>query len=393
MFLVDKFHQDSNYISCHNKILENLIDSFDNHKKIYKKLEKCKSEKIFKETLKNMSNGSWRYSNLQHLIFYGPKGCGKEYLVKKLLETIYGSKNVKTSNVEYLISGYSSAKTLVTIKQSKYHIVIEPNNNGFDKYLIQEIINNYSNTEMLNITKQKRLYKIVIINKIDKLSEYAQASLRRTVEKVADKCKFIFICDQLSRVIEPLRSRFMLVRIPLPTNKQISKLLLNINIQQNLNLKMNEIDEIITKSENKINNAIWLLELHKNGYNYQNNWQKILDKLSKEIINFPNYSEKQYTVMTHILIKNLRQYFYILFTTNIDIIEIFRKLMLKLIQNVDDTNLKLRIIEITSIFEKRISLGTRYIIHFEAYVLRVVYLLFKYKQGKDFLYNLDSLEI
>jgi len=393
MFLVDKYHKDSNYISCHNNILERLLDSFDCHKKIYKKLSKCRSNKSFLNTIKNMSNGTWRYSNLQHLIFYGPKGCGKEYLVHKLLETIYGHKNIKTSDVNYLISGYSSAKTKVTIKQSRYHLVIEPNNNGFDKYLIQEIINDYSTTEMLNITKKKRLYKIVIIDKIDNLSDYAQASLRRTIEKVADKCKFIFICNQLSRIIEPLRSRCMLVRVPLPSNKQIMNILFTISLQEKINLDIKKINEIIKLSENKINNAIWLLELYKNGYNYNTNWHQILDRLTKEIINTTNITNKTYNNTIKTLIKNLRSDFYILFTTNIDIIEIFRKIMLKLIKNVDDTNLKLRIIEITSIFEKRISMGTRYIIHFEAYILRIVYLLFKYKQGKDFLYNLDNLEI
>ena len=49
--------------------------------------------------------------------------------------------------VEYTISGYGNSKTKVKIKQSKYHIVIEPNSNGFDKYLIQEIIQNYARIE------------------------------------------------------------------------------------------------------------------------------------------------------------------------------------------------------------------------------------------------------
>ena len=57
-----------------------------------------------------------------------------------LLENIFGKKNIKTKDVEYTIMGYGNSKSKVKIKQSKYHIVIEPNSNGFDKYLIQEII-------------------------------------------------------------------------------------------------------------------------------------------------------------------------------------------------------------------------------------------------------------
>ena len=38
----------------------------------------------------------------------------------------------------------NNTKTKVLIKQSNHHIIIEPNNNGFDKYLIQEIIQDYA---------------------------------------------------------------------------------------------------------------------------------------------------------------------------------------------------------------------------------------------------------
>ena len=74
---------------------------------------------------------------------------------------------------------------------------------------------------MLNIFKTKRKFKIVLINCVDNLSYYAQASLRRTMEKYANTCKFIFICDQLSKIIEPLRSRCLCVRVPVPDNLAI----------------------------------------------------------------------------------------------------------------------------------------------------------------------------
>ena len=67
-----------------------------------------------------------------------------------------------------------------------------------------------------------------------------------------------------------------------------------------------------------------------------------------------------------------REIFYLLFTTNIEITDIIRKFMNMLLGKCDSLNLKLRIIEITSIFEKRISTGTRYIIHFEAYMMRII---------------------
>ena len=123
---------------------------------------------------------------------------------------------------------YSNTKTKITIKQSQHHIVIEPNSNGFDKYLIQEIIQEYAKSNILNIIKERHTFKVVVINKIDRLSYYAQASLRRTMEKYSTICKFILISEQLSNIIEPLRSRCSLVRVPLLSKPDILNIILSI---------------------------------------------------------------------------------------------------------------------------------------------------------------------
>ncbi len=389
MFLVDKYYQDSNTITYHQKILEKLLDTFDTHTQIYDNIKELSKKPIkeISEVINELHNGTWRYSNFQHLIVYGKTGCGKEYLVNKLLSKIYGKKAVKLKDVEYIISGYGNTKTKVNIKQSKYHIIIEPNSNGFDKYLIQEIIQDYAKLELISILKYKKLFKVVVINKIDNLSYYAQASLRRTMEKYANKCKFIFICDQLSRVIEPIRSRCLLIRVPLPTNIQITRTLLHICNKEKIELDPKDYCNIIDKSQNKINLAIWLLEMKKYGIDYDDNWENVIDNIVLEITNVKNYNQNN---LLKILTK-IRSSFYILFITNINIHIIVRKLMTKLLKTQEELKLKFRIIEITSIFENRITQGTRHIIHLEAYIIRLIYLLYKHKNGIDYSYNLDNL--
>ena len=248
MFLVDKYYNDSNTIACHQDILNKLLDSFDCHKQIQNNLDTiAKTPDQLVSSLEFLKYSSWRYSNFQHLLVYGPEGCGKEFIVKKLLDKIYGEKGTRVQDVEYTINSYGSTKTKVTIKQSKYHIVIKPNNNGMDKYLIQEILQEYAKTNMLSIFKNVKLFKTIIIDKIDNLSYYAQASLRRTMEKYANTCKFIFISNQLSKIIEPLKSRSLLVRVPLPNYSQMLNIILNISKIENINLTMNDISEILKK--------------------------------------------------------------------------------------------------------------------------------------------------
>jgi len=391
MFLVDKYYNDSNYITCHQTIIDKIIDSFDAHNQIYSNIDsiiKLPTDE-FAKVVYDLEYGTWRYANFQHLIVYGPSGCGKEYLVNKLLEKIYGKNSVELKEVEYTVSGYSNTKTKIMIKQSKHHIIIEPNSNGFDKYLIQEIIQDYAKSELLNILKHRKLFKVVVINKIDNLSYYAQASLRRTMEKYSSTCKFILISDQLSKIIEPLRSRCLMIRVPLPSNEQILETLLHICQKENITITYKKLSNIISNSENKVNHAIWLLEMYKYGIKYEKNWEFAIDCISDTIVD-PSIqnNKKLYTVM-----KKIREQFYILFITNVPTQLIIRKIMSKLIGKITDLKLKYHIIDITSIFEQRLSQGTRHIIHMEAYIARLIFLFTSHYKGTEYNYNLDVLEI
>ena len=90
MFLVDKYYNDSNYITCHQTIIDKIIDSFDAHNQIYSNVNSIikMSNDEFKKVIDDLEYGTWRYSNFQHLIVYGPVGSGKEYLINKLLEKL-----------------------------------------------------------------------------------------------------------------------------------------------------------------------------------------------------------------------------------------------------------------------------------------------------------------
>jgi replication factor C subunit 3/5 len=296
---------------------------------------------------------------------------------------------VELKEVEYTVSGYSNTKTKIMIKQSKHHIIIEPNSNGFDKYLIQEIIQDYAKSELLNILKHRKLFKVVVINKIDNLSYYAQASLRRTMEKYSNTCKFILISDQLSKIIEPLRSRCLMIRVPLPSSEQILETLLHICQKESIKISYSKLNEIIVNSDNKVNHAIWLLEMYKYGIVYEKNWEQVIDLIADTIVD-PSIlnNKKLYSVM-----KKIREQFYILFITNVPTQLVIRKIMSKLIEKITNLKLKYHIIEITSIFEQRLSQGTRHIIHMEAYIARLIYLFTGYYKGTEYNYNLDVLEI
>jgi replication factor C subunit 3/5 len=251
--------------------------------------------------------------------------------------------------------------------------MIEPNNNGFDKYLIQEIIEDYAKSEIIQVLKYKRLYKIVIINLIDNLSYYAQASLRRTMEKYANTCKFIFISNQLSKVHEPLKSRCMMIRIPAPTDMMIMSTIMNIANKENISIKGKEMIDIITYSNNNINKAFGMLELVSHNIPLDKLWYKVIEMLVDMLMNKTLYNKNG----IYDIIENARNMLYQLFITNIDFHTVIKSIMIEIKKKITDSKFIYMVVCETSKFENRICQGTRHIIHLEAYVIKLIDLYYK----------------
>ncbi|VVU94849.1 DNA polymerase III, delta subunit [seawater metagenome] len=375
MFLIDEYKKNSEGALYHKEIINRLLNSPDKKKEHFINTELLKQIKDIDEfvnKIKDESSNNKSYSNFPHLLLYGPPGSGKGHLVNMLLEKIYDKSVNNIKEVQYTVVGYGNSKTKVDIKQSNYHIIVEPNNNGFDKYLIQEIVQEYARRQMLNIFRTKKNFKIVLVDTVDNLSYYAQASLRRTMEKYVNNCKFILLSHQLSNVIEPLRSRCLCIRIPLANEETIFQALFNVTIQQKINLSLKQYNNIINKADNHIEKAIWLLQLHTMSIPYIVNWHVYMDKIIDIILKINLKMKKRPYLENLAKIRNL---LYNIFITNIEPQTIIREIMNRIVAKINSIELKAKIIESTSEFEFRLSSGKRHVLHLEAYVHSIVYLL------------------
>jgi hypothetical protein len=68
-------------------------------------------------------------------------------------------------------------------------------------------------------------FKVLVLLGADRLSNGAQAALRRTMERYMATCRMVLCCESLSRVIAPVRSRCQLVRVPSPSSAELRALL------------------------------------------------------------------------------------------------------------------------------------------------------------------------
>lgn len=334
----------------HDKHIPHKIDEMVFHKDIMRKL--CDM---------NTDNA------IPHIILYGANGAGKKTLARMFLENIYGQNINLTSNIKYVVNGSGNTSTDVYIKQSSYHIVINPNNNNFDRYLIQNIVTEYARRIPIDIYKTSKTFKVVLINDVENLSYYAQMSLRRTMEKYSRTCRFFMICNSYSKLIDPLRSRCVCVRVPSPTYGEICQTLVDISYYEKHKLSHIDMIKIALRSKQNIKYAIWMLECVIKGIPLTNNFDLIIS----EIIELIMKKDLQY-------VPDIRTLLYSIMTINFNGSDIINSIMLNLCYKkciCDDD--KVKIIELASKYEHNLSLGRREIIHLDGFIINIITLLSK----------------
>jgi len=352
MFLIDKYD------------IKNPWDILYNQE-IYMRM--LKLDTIYSWNNKDL-NISDSFNDLPNLLFHGKNGSGKKSLIRMFLKRIFG-KNLKSIKIPYQIKGYGSNNLEIKIRQSLYHIEISPNGTGLDKYLVQEVIKEYACKHVILLDKI-RSFKIIWIHNVQNLSYYAQTALRCTMEKYSSTCKFILSGNQLSKIIEPLRSRCLMVRIPSPNEKDIMRVLLNISLKESKILDIRSYDKIISHSNNNIKDAIMFLEMKYYNIPIQISWKIFLS----EIITIMNKSLKKQLLGENI--ERIRYILYKIFITNIDGTTIIKELLNQLLENFDKYNLTYEIVELCTKYENSLSKGKRSIIHLEAFIYNVLYLIY-----------------
>lgn len=322
-----------------------------------------------------------QHESIPHMLLCGPNGCGKKTIIKLLLEMLFDKDVHKTEDSVYTVIGSGNKATPVTVKQSNYHIVIEPNNNNFDRYLIQDIVKEYAKKMPMTIFKTKKIFKIVLINNVDNLSYYAQTSLRRTMEKYSSTCRFIMWCTCPTRVIEPLISRCVFFTISSPTDEQLFSYVYEISVKEGMKLSLEDYTYILDCAQGNIKEALWLLQLYKFGYNKKNIYYHTIELIVRiiishniEQINQSNKEEKNNRLFIRDLIYNIM-------ITNISGSRILKDILNKLCDNTDiPDECKYEILHNIAYYEHNLIRGRRNIIHLEAPIIKIMRILNNYEK-------------
>ena len=175
-------------------------------------------------------------ADLPHLLFYGPSGAGKKTRVMALLREVFGTGVERVSLQHRAFKAPSGRAIEVTTVASNYHIEINPGDAGiYDRYVVQELIKEMASS---NPVESARPWKVLLLSEVDRLTKEAQAALRRTMEKYTSTCRLVLVATSPSKVIEPVRSRCLGVRIPLPTQQEVMSVLVATARKEGFNLQM-----------------------------------------------------------------------------------------------------------------------------------------------------------
>ena len=376
MFLIDKYNINTiDDIILHKKIYNKLVIGSNIQNRCYdiNELQQIINDKAYDKIDMYHNKKSKIYLNYQsmpNLLIHGPPGCGKHTLIKLLLTDIFDSTINDTFTETYYIKGYGNTVVDVDIIQSKYHIIIEPNNTGFDKYLIQEIVKEYAKKKIINVSYNKYPFRVVLINNIDNLHYYAQTSLRCNMEKYHNTCRFILCASNISKIIDPIISRCLDIRIPSPSTDDMLNLIYYILLNEKKLISRKQINNIIKCGEFNIKKTLWILQMSLyNIDDYELSWKKSLDKLIEFMIEF---KKPQITILNEKLIILTRTILYNIFTTNISGINILQEIINKIINcNQFDTDLLYIILQISSETETRLNKGKRSIIHLDSFMCKI----------------------
>ena len=164
---------------------------------------------------------------IPHIIFFGPSGSGKRFVLNYLINNIYNYD--KTMIKEYCM--------FVNCAHGKGIRFIRDELKFFAKSNIQN--------------KDGSIFKSIILFNAGNLTTDAQSALRRCIEKFSHTTRFFIIVENTDSVLKPIISRFCNIHIPPPV---INNKIINLHKYGKINLKENEY---ISKRYDELKNIIF----------------------------------------------------------------------------------------------------------------------------------------
>jgi replication factor C small subunit len=190
-----------------------------------------------KEIIKGLKNLLNKPNELPHLLFTGAAGIGKTTTALCLAREILGD-NWKRDTLELNASDERGIK------------------------MVRERVKEFASIMKLsmNQTENERPFKIIILDEADEMTSEAQTALRRIIEDSSKTTRFIFICNYLSHIIEPIQSRCVVFRFSKVPSDEVMKYLMIICKNEKIKFDEKALYKIYEHTNGDLRNSINILQ-------------------------------------------------------------------------------------------------------------------------------------
>ncbi|GKS62195.1 MAG: replication factor C small subunit [Candidatus Nitrosocosmicus sp.] len=190
-----------------------------------------------KEIVKGLENLLKKPNELPHLLFTGSAGTGKTTTALCLARKILG-ENWKRDTLELNASDERGIK------------------------MVRERVKEFASIMKLSINQDTddKPFKIILLDEADEMTSEAQTALRRIIEDSSKTTRFIFICNYLSHIIEPIQSRCVIFRFSRVSEDEIVEYLKNICKSEGVKVEENALHKIYEHTNGDLRYSINILQ-------------------------------------------------------------------------------------------------------------------------------------
>ena len=187
-------------------------------------------------------------TSLPHLLFYGPPGTGKTSVILTYAKELFG----KYSPYMVMELNASDERGIEVVRSRIKQFVAS--DNTLYSYRIKK-------------GKRKKIFKLVILDETDAMTDDAQKILRSIVEKYTSNARFCLICNYIKKINPALQSRCSAFRFSPINNKDMKKKIIEILNLEKVKYDNKGIDLVINNSNGDMRKSLNILQSVSMSYN------------------------------------------------------------------------------------------------------------------------------